>query len=88
MGNIRLSPYYLKRNCNKACYFDKMFLSDIINIRSEIENGIVLLEQKIEELDDHIYEDIQSLHDEQRKKAINIRRMHRKKQLKKQVKKL
>ena len=87
MGNIRLSPYYLKRNCNKACYFDKMFLSDIINIRSEIDNGIVLLEQKIEELDDHIYEDIQSLHDEQRKKAINIRRMLRKKQLKKQVKK-
>ena len=87
MGNIRLSPYYLKRNCNKACYFDKMFLSDIINIRSEIENGIVLLEQKIEELDDHIYEDIQSLHDEQRKKAINITRMLRQKHLKKQVKK-
>ncbi len=82
MGNIRLAPYYLKRKCGKAYFEDDRFLSEVLDMRSKMENLMGLFEKQLEELNRQIYEDIGQLIGEQRRKAINIGRAIRKKQLK------
>lgn len=82
MGSIRLSPYYLKRNCRKAQYTNSGTMSEIIDLYFEVGNNNTELEKRLEELDELIYHDIGLMENEERRKAINLRRTIRKKQFK------
>ena len=83
MENLTLAPYYLKRSCSKPRFFEQKPLSKIIDVLNQIGLEIDLLEKSLESLDLSIYSDIGKLSGDKRKKAINIRRDVRKKQLKK-----
>ena len=83
MENLTLAPYYLKRICSKPRFFEEKPLSKIIDASNQIGLEIGLLEKSLEKLDLSIYSDIGKLSGDKRKKAINIRRDVRKKQLKK-----
>lgn len=83
MENLTLAPYYLKRICSKPRFFEEKLLSKIIDASNQIGLEIGLLEKSLEKLDLSIYSDIGKLSGDKRKKAINIRRDVRKKQLKK-----
>ena len=83
MENLTLAPYYLKRSCSKSRFFEQKPLSSIIDASNQIGLEVGLLEKTLEKLDLSIYSDIGKLSGEKRKKAINIRRDVRKKQLKK-----
>lgn len=76
-------PYYLKRICSKPRFFEEKSLSNIVDASNQIKLEIGLLEKSVEKLDLSIYSDIGKLSVDKRKKAINIRRDIRKKQLKK-----
>ena len=82
MKNIRLAPYYLKRKCGKAYFKEKGFLLEVVNMRSKIENLMDVFEKQLEKLNRQIYADIGQLIGEERRKAINIGRAIRKRQLK------
>ena len=76
-------PYYLKRICSKPRFFEEKSLSNIVDASNQIKLEIGLLEKSVEKLDLSIYSDIGKLSVDKRKKAINIRRDIRKKQLEK-----
>ena len=83
MENLTLAPYYLKRSCSKSRFFEQNPLSKIIDASNQIGLEVGLLEKTLEKLELSIYSDIGKLSGDKRKKAINIRRDVRKKQLKK-----
>ena len=76
-------PYYLKRICSKPRFFEEKSLSNIVDASNQIKLEIGLLEKSLEKLDLSIYSDIGKLSVDKMKKAINIRRDIRKKQLEK-----
>ena len=83
MENLTLAPYYLKRSCSKSRFFEQKPLSKVIDASNQIGLEVGLLEKTLEKLELSIYSDIGKLSGDKRKKAINIRRDVRKKQLKK-----
>ena len=83
MNNVKISPYYLKRICNYDGKTETSSLSDIITYRDNITVLYDELDKAIEELNQIIYNEINLMQDEVRKKAINTRRIIRKKKLSK-----
>lgn len=73
-----LSPYFLKRKCNKACTDDRFYMSEILDIEKEIKKTENKLNKNLNFLEETLHEEIGKLPKECVKAAIKVKKHIRK----------